>query len=265
MSKTIEQIREELDANIPRDAISEREGGMGKKLSYLAGWYVIDRLNQVFGQGNWCYQLKELTKTFEGEVAGKHYVSYIAQVDLNINMPEGITNGVGKYCHDMYFTDIGFGDGQDARNPGKAHELAVKEAVTDGIKRCAKSLGMSMGLALYDKTQEFVDVETTVPVTTGSKREPAKPTAEAPVAAKLQVAVVTSIQDAPKARDATAIRGAIKSAARVLDAQRRLALADFKKNYLTPLGVDKVDALADAVAITLYEKLKVEFQELKLA
>jgi recombination DNA repair RAD52 pathway protein len=55
------------------------------------------------------------------------------------------------------YGDVGYGDGSDKTNPGKAHELAAKEAVTDALKRCAKNLGMSMGLALYDKTQENVD------------------------------------------------------------------------------------------------------------
>jgi recombination DNA repair RAD52 pathway protein len=67
------------------------------------------------------------------------------------------------------FIDYGYGDGSDKFKIGKAHELAVKEAVTDGIKRCAKNLGMSMGLALYDKTQENVE-----------DAAPEKPAAQAP-------------------------------------------------------------------------------------
>lgn len=135
-----------LDAKIPIDVISTREGG-GRKLSYLEGWYVINRLNEVFGQGNWSYNTETMTCVFNGPVDrnGKptHWANYVAKVTL-------IAGGA-------VFSDFGYGDGSDSTYPGKAHELAVKEAVTDGIKRCAKNLGHSMGLALYDKSRENVD------------------------------------------------------------------------------------------------------------
>jgi DNA repair and recombination protein RAD52 len=258
MSKTIGEIRQELDKNIPRDVISQRDGGGPKKLSYLEGWYVIDRLNQVFGQGNWSYQLGDLTKTFEGEVNGKYYVSYIAKVDLSVKFPGQDTSN--RPFESNYFTDVGFGDGQDARNPGKAHELAVKEAVTDGIKRCAKSLGRSMGLALYDKTQEYVDESNTTdtksvvsigsnPARASAPKENFTPTAPTEL----------------KPRDAGTVRQAIRAAARVLDSQKKLTLADFKSRYLTPEGVDKIDQLVDNKVLELYDTLKKEHSELKLA
>jgi len=138
-------VREQLDENISESVISKRQGGGGKSLSYLETWYVIDRLNQVLGQGLWNYHSK-VEKVFEGVVNNKHTVHYIASVSFQAIVDGKIAN----------FTDYGYGDGSDAFNPGKAHELAVKEAVSDGLKRCAKNLGRSMGLALYDKTQEFV-------------------------------------------------------------------------------------------------------------
>jgi recombination DNA repair RAD52 pathway protein len=51
--------------------------------------------------------------------------------------------------------DRGHGHGID-RYVGAAVESAEKEAATDALKRCAKSLGMRLGLALYDKAQEHV-------------------------------------------------------------------------------------------------------------
>ena len=56
---TIEDIRHRLDEPIPSDVVAKRKGGAGFSLSYLEGWYVIDRLNQVFGQGNWQYEIDE--------------------------------------------------------------------------------------------------------------------------------------------------------------------------------------------------------------
>lgn len=155
MTKTYEQIVAELDSKIPRDVISQRDAGNGRSLSYLEGHYVIDRLNKVLGVGKWAYGA-ELTKVFEGTVKDKFdkdvfTTSYIAKVRMVVT--------IGSETKEVTteFVDVGYGDGSDKKNPGKAHELAVKEAVTDGIKRCAKNLGMSMGLALYSKDQENVD------------------------------------------------------------------------------------------------------------
>lgn len=143
-----EEIRKKLDEKIPRDVISLRDGGGSKKLSYLEGWYVISRLNEVFGQGNWANDVIEMRLVYEGEGQRGFTCHYIAKIRLVVDFGDGLKTE---------FTDYGYGDGSDKMGPGKAHELAVKEAVTDGLKRCAKNLGMSMGLALYDKSQENVD------------------------------------------------------------------------------------------------------------
>lgn len=150
--KTLEQINQELDESIPRSAVSSREGGNGKQLSYLAGHYVISRLNKVFGPLAWASDIKSLQLVHSGTTPDRygkdvHTTHYIAQVRLVVQGPDGVATE---------HTDVGYGDGSDKSNPGKAHELAVKEAVTDALKRCAKNLGMSMGLALYDKDQPNV-------------------------------------------------------------------------------------------------------------
>ena len=44
-----------------------------------------------------------------------------------------------------------------AQNNLPGYNTKAKEAVTDALKRAAKNLGMSMGLALYDKEQVNVD------------------------------------------------------------------------------------------------------------
>lgn len=141
----------ELDRKIPRDVVAQREGGRGKKLDYLEGHYVIDRLNQTIGHGFWSYG-STITKLYDGKVPGRNgdtnYVSYRADVRLAVKFPNG------EVCE---YGDVGFGDGQDALNPGKAHELAMKEAVTDGLKRCARVLGTSMGNGLYDKSGDGVE------------------------------------------------------------------------------------------------------------
>lgn len=151
----IEKAIELLEESIPASVVSKRDAGNGMKLDYLEGWYVIDRLNTIFGNTNWSYEIEELKMVFEGEVRGKYSVSYTAQVSLSVPKFSAKTSEKSYFTESRY-VDVGYGDGQDKTNPGKAHELAVKEAVTDAIKRCAKSLGKSLGLALYDKSREHV-------------------------------------------------------------------------------------------------------------
>lgn len=155
MIKTKEEIFAALDANIPKSAVSTRQGGGTKALSYLEGWFVIDRMNKIFGPDAWSYDVTELRCVHKGELDGKYgaifSASYSATVALFVQFPDGIQA--------KRITDVGFGNGTDKTDPGKPHELATKEAVTDALKRCAKSLGMSLGLALYDKKQENVGDE----------------------------------------------------------------------------------------------------------
>lgn len=155
MEQIITDVKRELDANIPEDVISERVGGGGRKLSYLEGWYVISRLNKIFGQGAWYYVTEDPKLVYSDTVDGYGHAAYTAKVTV-------VAMGVR-------FTDVGYGDGKD-KHMGKAHESAVKEAVTDGLKRAAKNFGMSMGLALYDKSKEFVGGEEQPKVGTGNTK-----------------------------------------------------------------------------------------------
>lgn len=152
--KTLEAIVTELEAPIPRSAVRTRDEA-GLTLSYVDGHYVVARLNAVLGHDRWSYSLEELAvvATSNDERGGKAYtnVSYRAQVTLLWQPPhnEGYTNvSLGR-------TDVGFGHGRST-NAGKAHESAGKEAVTDALKRAARTLGNSMGLALYEKEQTGV-------------------------------------------------------------------------------------------------------------
>jgi DNA recombination protein Rad52 len=147
----------ELQSDLPRTAVKTREGGGGKDLSYVEGWYVIDRLNRIFGNGSWGYTLKQgptLLEKYETTREGKTTTSvgYMAVVQLHIS---GFNESEELCFSGVEIEDVGFGSGKD-RDPAAAHEKAMKEAVTDALKRCARCLGPSMGLALYDKSQAAV-------------------------------------------------------------------------------------------------------------
>ena len=142
MGEEQQKMREALQADLPRSVVKQRSQG-GGGVSYVTGFYVIDTLNQVLGNGCWGYDIEDLRVVATWEDDKKRArVSYLAIVTLHGMSLERIT-------------DTGTGHGID-HDPGQAHESASKEAVTDALKRAAKSLGRRLGLALYDKSQEHV-------------------------------------------------------------------------------------------------------------
>lgn len=241
MTKTATQ--QELDNNIPENVIHTREQG-GKELSYLETWYVIDRLNQVLGQGNWGYQIVTTTKVFEGKVtqySGEVFgTSYTAQISLFANID-------GKTC---VFSEVGYGDGTDKKNPGKAHELGIKEAVSDAVKRAAKNLGRSTGLALYDKTQEYVG-ETVSKNSESSTQSNGKGSTTGVLRTE---SMATNTKTRP-------IKELVTAAFKVLEAQKKVTKEDFKEKYLAGTGISKLD---DTQLAAVFDKVKTDFPHLNL-
>lgn len=224
--KSVEDVRNQLNESIPASAVSKREAFRGKYLDYLEGWYVIDRLNKILGQGNWSYNTN-LISLFETQ--GKEYweTGYRAVVTLQVMLPDNTTAS---------FEDVGYGDGKD-KNRTKAHESGGKEAVTDGLKRCAKNLGMSMGLALYDKTKEFVgEVE-------AAEIKSAKATAD-------ETLSNTPLQDGqhvPRARATVTepqLRELIQKTAKIIIRQERLSKEQIQAGLKEKFGVEKTELLA---------------------
>lgn len=143
--KQIEQLSAKLDAS----HVKSREQA-GRKLSYIEGWHAIAEANRIFGYDAWTRETLEIRMVAEGaRKIGRppnqrdgFGVSYIAKVRV-------IVDGVAR-------EGIGAGHGVDA-DLGLAHESAIKEAETDAMKRALMTFGNPFGLALYDKTQENVE------------------------------------------------------------------------------------------------------------
>lgn len=233
MPKTIEDVQKELDANIPESVISTREGGGGKKLDYLETWYVIDRMNQIFGALNWS---KETALMQQVPVDGK--VTYVAKVRVIVNLGNGqvaLRDGTG------------YGNDKGNFNP---HELATKEAESDAFKRAAMQFGRSLGLALYDKSREFVGEQETT-------KEIQK---EIPKSQKPATANTSS----NKQFDTKALRSLIKTAAEVLNSQEKLDFAGFIDEFLKPHKATKVDALKDSEVLVVAQAVGKKYPELQL-
>lgn len=228
-------IRENLDSNIPASAVSKRSQS-GTELSYLETWYVIDRLNQVLGTENWSWDISKLDS-----IPGDR-MSFICHGVLTATVDGKETRKSG----------IGYGSDKSKYNVG---EMASKEAESDALKRAAMKLGRSLGLALYDKSQEYVDEE--VNKTPANKTPVAVPKASAPAAGKAS----PESSKANTGGDTKVLRQKIKSAFSVLEAQRKIDKATFTKEYM---GGGKVDEVSDNQINIAITKLKLNFTELPL-
>lgn len=148
-----DEIKKELAKKLDPSRVKSRKGfdNGGESLQYVEGWDIIDEANQVFGYDAWSRRIISLecvgTHTYKNK-DGKEKVKcgYRATVEVSVN-------GVVR-C------GTGFGNGI-GNDPVDIHELAAKEAETDAMKRAFSTFGYRFGLALYDKSREFVGVDTT--------------------------------------------------------------------------------------------------------
>lgn len=144
------ELRAQLDAPLPRDKVKYRSQG-GETLAYVDGHYVVERLNAVFGF-LWSFTHTppvEVTRYERDSKKGKNLV-IVYQVHGRLSAAGMVREDVGVGLCDM-----------NAENPSSGIEKALKEAVTDCLKRCAKGFGASFGLALYDKNRVAVGLSTT--------------------------------------------------------------------------------------------------------
>lgn len=226
------EIQKLLDEPIPREVISTRSGGGSKQLSYLETWYVIDRLNQVVGSMNWSNEIKELTL-----LPGDGRPAYRAIVSLEVMSDERNQRVIKE--------GVGYGSDKSDFN---SHELAMKEAVSDAFKVAAKNLGRSMGLALYDKTQEFIS------------DAPANATAKVANNSNGNAANTKDTSSTPTTSTADP-RAMIRSAYSVLLAKRKVTKEEFAEKYLkNKSSKDLTDDEAKASLI----RISLDFSELKL-
>lgn len=233
---TISTLQAKFDEPIPSQSVSTRPGGAGKTLSYLESWYVIDRLNQVVGTEAWSSEIKELILLDPSSPAP----SYRAIVRITL-----LTGGYATVKE-----GVGYGNDKPDRNGNirNPHELAMKEAVSDAFKTAAKNLGRSMGLALYDKSHEYV-VDS--PVTPIAKAGVANPPPPPPPASP---GPVKFTKPDPK--------NVIKTALNCLLAQRKIEKQDFIAKFLN--GKDSWSALTENEATSAIERINAEFPHLKL-
>jgi DNA recombination protein Rad52 len=241
MNKTIEQVEKEANAKIPREAVSTRSGGGGKELSYLESHYVIARMNEVFGVMGWDSETVELrlVEGFYTQKKGQEIIkvpcpAYIAKVRVAavVRTDDG---GYMKVVKEGY----GFGSDKSGLNP---HEMAVKEAESDAFKRAARQFGMSLGLALYDKTQENVE----------NTPQPKAAATRAPTASKAGAAGTT----APATSSREILLKSITETSKVVVALKKKTADELRTLVKEKFNVDNKEALNDNQAKELLTTLE---------
>lgn len=122
----------------------------GPKGDYIEGWLAMAEANRIFGFNGWHYQIPECTCVYQGA----REIGQAKKPGFGVTYTAKVTVDVGGVIRE----DFGAGHGYDV-DCGLAHESAIKEAVTDALKRALRSFGSPFGLALYDKSRENVGVD----------------------------------------------------------------------------------------------------------
>lgn len=131
---------EELKKPLPVEVIKSRKQGSAN-VSYIEGFYVIDVANEIFGYGKWDKHIVDLRMVNEAKTARDRGESFDVHYICLVRITVGETT----------YEDVGYGNGISYKQMGEAHELATKEAVTDGMKRCFRHFGSRFGNSLYRK------------------------------------------------------------------------------------------------------------------
>lgn len=130
-----------------------KRGQAGRQLSYLEAWDVKAHLIRIFGFGGWSADVLESNLAFEDKnEKGQWNVGY--KVVLRLSIP----------ALDCTYTEAAVGSASLPQR-GEAHDMAIKTAESDALKRAAINLGTQFGLSLYnngsmrDVVVQTLDVE----------------------------------------------------------------------------------------------------------
>lgn len=128
--------------------------------SHVEAFDVIAHLTRVFGFEGWDKDVKSLSCIFDdhvewttrgGEKKQGWDVAYACVVRLIVKTVDG-----RELTHSE---DAATGSATHQPTHADAHDLAIKDAVSSALKRCAKDLGDQFGLSLYadGMTDAFVN------------------------------------------------------------------------------------------------------------
>lgn len=109
-----------------------------RSLSYLEAWDVKAHLIRIFGFGGWSWNVIKADLAFEEKTdkgmwnVGYKVIGCLSFVDLS-----------------SHYTEAAVGSATLPQR-GEAHDMAIKTAESDALKRAAINLGTQFGLSLYN-------------------------------------------------------------------------------------------------------------------
>jgi DNA recombination protein Rad52 len=181
-----------LERPLSPDRIKQRSQS-GMKLSYIEGWDAIQKANEIFGYGEWSYEIIKLdclgTREHSKDSKKGWHTAYLAVVQVQ---------ALGRS-----FDEVGYGDSTVYGPELTGHEMAAKEAVTDALKRGLKNFGDQFGLTLYDKEQKGVGYgdEAPEPVAKAPQAPPVMPEATPEALVDYQMFLINIMGVSPDAVD----------------------------------------------------------------
>jgi hypothetical protein len=110
----------------------------GRELSSLEGWYAISEANRILGFDGWSRETLESRCVLARENRGSYLAVYVARVRVTVRADGATVIREGQ----------GTGEGR-GDSPGEVHDMALKAAETDAIKRALATFGKPFGLELY--------------------------------------------------------------------------------------------------------------------
>jgi recombination DNA repair RAD52 pathway protein len=142
---------EQLLKPLNQQRVAKRQQA-NRSLSYLEAWDVKAHLIRIFGFGGWDWNVTTADLAFESEREGKWNVGYKVIGALTIRDLNCV------------YTEAAVGSATLPQR-GEAHDMAVKTAESDAIKRAAINLGTQFGLSLYNdgSTNDVVKKTLVVP------------------------------------------------------------------------------------------------------
>lgn len=138
--------RAQLLAPLNGNRVSSRSVS-GSSLSYLEAWDVKAHLTRIFGFGGWDGKVISADIAYAMEVPNSRgngtnwSVGYKVIYELTVY---GQDHSVAVYSE----AAVGFAS---LPQLGEAHDMAIKTAESDALKRCAINLGTQFGLSLYNR------------------------------------------------------------------------------------------------------------------
>jgi len=153
--------------------ISQKRVRHLRGMSHLEAWDVRRQLIRIFGFEGFTIETQALDLISERESKtgdrSRWTIVYRAQVRLTVKATDGRPITV--------FEDAAAGDAVNQPSLGDAHDLAMKTALSQALKRCAVNLGDQFGLSLYNDGSQSAVVMRSL----AYMGEPVKDTEDSPV------------------------------------------------------------------------------------